>query len=82
MKTLLVSGGFTYFTDRVRDELGIDHAYSNTLVVEAGKLAGAVTGPLVDAQGKAGHLARLEARDGDCDASASSRSATVPTTCR
>jgi phosphoserine phosphatase len=59
LKTLLVSGGFTYFTDRVRERLGLDHAYSNTLVVEGGKLAGAVTGPLVDAQGKAAHVRRL-----------------------
>ena len=60
LKTLLVSGGFTYFTDRVRQRLGIDYAYSNALVVEGGKLAGRVAGPLVDAQGKAGHLARLK----------------------
>ena len=60
VKTLLVSGGFTYFTDRVRERLGIDHAFSNVLVVENGKLAGRVTGPLVDAQGKAGHVARLK----------------------
>ena len=60
VKTLLVSGGFTYFTDRVRAELRFDHAYSNVLVVEGGKLTGEVTGPLVDAQGKAAHLARLK----------------------
>jgi phosphoserine phosphatase len=60
VKTLLVSGGFTYFTDRVRDRLGIDHAHSNVLVIEGGKLAGRVTGPLVDAAGKAGHVARLK----------------------
>jgi len=60
LKTLLVSGGFTYFTDRVRDRLGMDHAHSNVLVVEGGKLAGRVTGPLVDAAGKAGHVARLK----------------------
>jgi len=60
VKTLLVSGGFTYFTDRVRDRLGFDYAYSNTLVVEGGRLAGTVAGPLVDAQGKAGHVARLK----------------------
>jgi phosphoserine phosphatase len=59
VKTLLVSGGFTYFTDRVRDRLKLDYAYSNVLVVEAGKLSGAVTGPLVDAAGKAAHVARL-----------------------
>ena len=60
LKTLLVSGGFTYFTDRVRERLKLDHAYSNVLVEEAGKLAGTVTGPLVDAQGKAAHVARLK----------------------
>ncbi len=60
VRTLLVSGGFTYFTDRVREKLNIDYAYSNVLVVEGGKLAGKVTGPLVDAQGKAAHVARLK----------------------
>src|SRR5207247_10538421 len=60
VKTLLVSGGFTYFTDRVRDRLGFDYAYSNQLVVEGSRLAGTVTGALVDAQGKAAHVARLK----------------------
>src|SRR6185436_9629777 len=60
LKTLLVSGGFTYFTDRVRDRLKLDYAYSNVLVAEGGKLAGTTTGPLVDAAGKAGHVARLK----------------------
>ncbi len=64
LKTLLVSGGFTYFTDRVRDRLRLDYAYSNVLVVESGKLAGRTTGPLVDAQGKAVHVARLKAQLG------------------
>jgi phosphoserine phosphatase len=60
VKTLLVSGGFTYFTDRVREQLKLDYAYSNVLVVDAGKLSGKVTGPLVDAHGKAAHVARLK----------------------
>jgi phosphoserine phosphatase len=60
LKTLLVSGGFTYFTDRVQRELGFDYAYSNTLAIEGSRLAGHVTGPLVDAQGKAAHVARLK----------------------
>ena len=59
VKTLLVSGGFTYFTDRVRAELKLDYAYSNVLVANSGKLTGEVSGPLVDAQGKAAHVARL-----------------------
>ena len=64
LKTLLVSGGFTYFTDRVRKKLRLDYAYSNVLVVEGGKLSGKVTGALVDAQGKAAHVARLRSELG------------------
>lgn len=40
LKLLLVSGGFTYFTDRVRDKLGIDYTRSNVLEVEDGVLTG------------------------------------------
>lgn len=40
MKVLLVSGGFTYFTDRVRDRLGIDFTRSNVLEVQDGVLTG------------------------------------------
>ena len=60
VRTLLVSGGFTYFTDRVRERLGFDDAFANTLDITGGKLAGTVSGPLVDARGKAGHVARLK----------------------
>lgn len=44
LKTLLVSGGFTYFTDRIRDHLGLDFTRSNVLEVADG----ALTGRLVD----------------------------------
>jgi phosphoserine phosphatase len=44
MKVLLVSGGFTFFTDHVRDRLGIDFTRSNVLEVENG----ALTGRMVD----------------------------------
>ena len=40
LKTLLVSGGFTFFSDRVRDRLGIDFTRSNVLEIEDGKLSG------------------------------------------
>jgi len=40
MKVLLVSGGFTFFADRVRDRLGIDFARSNVLEVQDGVLTG------------------------------------------
>ena len=40
LSTLLVSGGFTFFTDRIRDRLGIDHTRSNVLEVREGLLTG------------------------------------------
>ena len=40
LKTLLVSGGFTFFTDRVRDRLGFDFTRSNVLEIEDGVLTG------------------------------------------
>ncbi|MBI3531559.1 MAG: phosphoserine phosphatase SerB [Burkholderiales bacterium] len=48
MKVLLVSGGFTFFADRVRDRLGIDYTRSNVLEIESGANCGMLTGRLVD----------------------------------
>lgn len=59
IRTLLVSGGFTFFTERLKQRLGIDEAYSNTLEVKDGKLTGRVVGAVVGAQTKADHVARL-----------------------
>ncbi|POZ63740.1 phosphoserine phosphatase SerB [Chromobacterium alticapitis] len=52
IKTLLVSGGFTYFTDRLKDELGLDYAYANQLEAVDGILTGRVSGGIVDAETK------------------------------
>ena len=40
LKTLLVSGGFTFFTDRIQDRLGIDFTRSNVLELADGRLTG------------------------------------------
>ena len=40
LKVLLVSGGFTFFTDRIRDRLGIDFTRSNVLEIREGVLTG------------------------------------------
>ena len=53
VKLLLVSGGFTFFTDRIRDRLGFDYTVSNTLEIANGKLTGKVLGRIVDADAKA-----------------------------
>ncbi len=62
-RTAIVSGGFTFATDHLATELGLDHAYGNTLEVHDGKLTGRITGLLVDQQGKAhlvNRIAQLE----------------------
>ena len=61
IKLLLVSGGFTFFTERLKARLGLDFAFSNTLEIIDGKLTGRVIGELSDAQAKARHL--IETRD-------------------
>ena len=48
MKVLLVSGGFTFFADRIRDRLGIDFTRSNVLEIESGPNCGQLTGRLVN----------------------------------
>ena len=52
LKTLLVSGGFTFFTDRLKARLGLDYAHANVLEVESGRLTGRVVGGIVDAEEK------------------------------
>ncbi len=59
IRTMLVSGGFTFFTERLKARLGLDHAHANTLEVVDGKLTGKVLGKVLDAQGKADWLIRV-----------------------
>ncbi|MBI4808933.1 MAG: phosphoserine phosphatase SerB [Nitrosomonadales bacterium] len=56
IRTLLVSGGFVFFTERLKARLGLDFAHANQLQIVAGKLTGEVSGKIVDAQGKADWL--------------------------
>jgi len=62
IKTLLVSSGFTYFTERLKQRLSLDYTLSNTLEIRGGKVTGKVLGRIVDAQIKAAKLREL--RDG------------------
>lgn len=62
-RVAIVSGGFTPFTDWLRDELQLDHAYANQLAIEDGRLTGGLVGPIVDRVRKAellAHVAQLE----------------------
>jgi len=54
--TLLVSGGFTFFTERLRVQLGFKQTQANTLEIIDGKLTGKVLGDIVDGAAKAAYL--------------------------
>lgn len=64
LKTILVSGGFTFFTHKLQERLGLDETHANVLEIIDGKLTGKVLGPIVDAQGKADHVGALAKRLG------------------
>ncbi|HKI62972.1 MAG TPA: phosphoserine phosphatase SerB [Mariprofundaceae bacterium] len=57
-KVGLVSGGFTYFTDKFKVRLALDYTLSNVLEIHDGKLTGSVLGNIVDAEAK--RLALIE----------------------
>lgn len=56
IKIALVSGGFTYFTERLKTRLGLDYTLANTLEFEHGKLTGEIHGHIVGAEAKASFL--------------------------
>jgi phosphoserine phosphatase len=59
IKTMVVSGGFTFFARHVQATLGLDYAVSNTLEIVDGQLTGNIIGEVVDAQRKADELLKL-----------------------
>ena len=52
------------FTERLKAELGLDHAHANTLEIIDGRLTGEVVGPIVDRARKAELLAEIAAAEG------------------
>jgi len=64
LKTLLVSGGFTFFTERLKQRLGLDYTHANELEIVDGKLTGRVLGGIVDAEEKQRTVERVCAQLG------------------
>ncbi len=64
IRLLLVSGGFTFFTERLKTRLGLDDTISNVLEISAGKLTGKMLGRIVDAQAKAEKFREIASRLG------------------
>lgn len=61
-KTAVISGGFRFFTDRLRDDLGLDYGFANQLEIAEGRVTGELAGPIVDGERKAMLLEQI-ARD-------------------
>lgn len=60
----VVSGGFTQFTEALKERLGLDHAHGNTVEVVDGRLTGELVGPLIDRARKADLLEEVAAAEG------------------
>jgi phosphoserine phosphatase len=60
----LISGGFTFFTDRLQRDLGFDYTYANQLVIRDGVVTGEVQGDLIDMHRKGEILQELAEREG------------------
>ncbi len=53
LKTMVISGGFTFFTDRIKARFGFDFSAANVLEIEENRLTGKVVGEIIGRQGKA-----------------------------
>jgi phosphoserine phosphatase len=63
-KIAILSGGFTYFGEILRQRYGIDYVYANELEIKDGKLTGKAVGDIVDAQKKAELLQSIADEEG------------------
>lgn len=59
----ILSGGFTYFGNILKEKLGIDYVYANELEIKDGKLTGNAVGDIVDAEKKAELLQKIAAKE-------------------
>ena len=62
-KTAILSGGFTYFAQMLKERLGIDYVFANDLEIKDGKVTGEVSGRIVDGARKAELLKEIASRE-------------------
>lgn len=63
-KIALISGGFSYFGEKLKDKLGLHYVYTNVLEIRDGKITGNVVGSIVNAQRKADLLELIAQQEG------------------
>ena len=62
-KTAIISGGFTFFGDKLKSKLGIDYVYGNQLEIKEGHLTGKLIGQIIGAEQKAEILENIAHRE-------------------
>ncbi len=62
-KIALVSGGFQFFIDKIRDSYGLDYGFANHLIIENGKVSGELEGQIIDADAKETILVSLAEKE-------------------
>jgi phosphoserine phosphatase len=63
-KLALISGGFTFFANRLKERLGFDYAFANELEIKDGVLTGKVNGPIIDREAKGRIVQEIAEREG------------------
>ncbi|SFG69039.1 phosphoserine phosphatase SerB [Neptunomonas qingdaonensis] len=63
-KTAILSGGFTYFAEKLQKQLGFDYVYANQLDIRDGVVTGEVVGEIVNGDRKAQLLREIAEREG------------------
>lgn len=63
-KLALISGGFYFFANRLKERLGFDYVFANELAIENGILTGKLEGPIIDKEAKGKILNEIAAREG------------------
>ena len=63
-KVGVISGGFSFFTDYLKDRLNLDYVYANELMVADGVVTGEIQGLIVDAERKGQIIQEIAAAEG------------------
>lgn len=63
-KVALISGGFKFFADRLKESLGFDYAYANDLQIKDGVLTGRINGPIIDREAKGQIVNEIAQKEG------------------
>ena len=63
-KVAILSGGFTYFAERLKAKLGVDYVHAHELVMRDGKLTGEIVGEVITGEVKAARLKEIAAAEG------------------